>query len=357
MDCPDPSRPAGPPSASADEAVPAVESMAPGLWRVPIPIGPPLGHVNAYLIRGHQGWTVVDTGYHTPAAEQAWLQAFRALGLKPADLERIVVTHYHPDHLGAAGWLQQLSGAPVFLLEQELPQVRHFWTPGSPAGEQTARFFIDHGMPPELAAQLAALHEQQVARVQPLPRIDPLPEGATVAVEPWQFQALWMPGHADGLMVLWEPQHGVLLASDLILEQITPHVSLWPHHRHNPLAWFLASLRRAEALPARLVLTGHRRPVASLQRRIQELLQHHRRRLDRVVAIVRGWPQAGEGPSGWQVKEGLFQGPLGLANTRFAMAETLAHLDYLVREGQLVAYRGADGVIRYRLAAGRGAPL
>ncbi|HEX6989965.1 MAG TPA: MBL fold metallo-hydrolase, partial [Bacillota bacterium] len=104
---------------------------APGLYCIPIPIPSPLAQVNCYLARGSHGWTVVDTGFHTPEAEGAWTRALRRLGITWKDIERIVVTHYHPDHFGAAGWLQQKTGAPVLMHAAEAATARWVWATGS----------------------------------------------------------------------------------------------------------------------------------------------------------------------------------------------------------------------------------
>ena len=152
-------------------------------------------------------------------------------------------------------------------------------------------------------------------------------------------------------MVLWEPDEKLLVSDDLVLESITPHVGLWPHHTQSPLVQFLDSLRRAGQLPARLVLTGHRRPIVDLARRTAELAEHHRRRLEQTLNIVRrGQDRDSRGPTAWEVKLELFGPQPTLFNTRFAMAETLAHLEYLVEAGQLDRLQ-EDGVVRYRLRA------
>ena len=341
------------PEAAAEQAAPHApappEELAPGLLRVAMPIPGPLGHVNCYLVRGSKGWTVVDTGYHTPQSEAGWQQVLRDAGLKPSDLEQIVVTHDHPDHFGAAGWLQQVSGAPVLMLDRGQPQLYRFWAPGNDAGAQMAEFFMRHGMPADVADGLPAVHRAHVDRVQPLPRVRWVQPQDVIAVGSRRFHVLWAPGHADGLMVLWEPDEKLLLANDLVLETITPNVSLWPHHTQNPLRQFLDSIRRVGQLPARLVLTGHLRPVVDLQRRTDELAQHHRRRLEQTLSIVRRRQQQdGRPPTAWEVQLELFGPQSSLFNTRFAMAEALAHLEYLVDAGQLDRLQQED-LFRYRV--------
>lgn len=101
----------------------APTEVTPDIYLVQIPIPIPLKYVNCYLFRGPSGWTLVDTGFHDELAEAAWPRALADLGIRTQDINRILVTHYHPDHFGAAGWLQQLTGAPAYMHEVELQQV------------------------------------------------------------------------------------------------------------------------------------------------------------------------------------------------------------------------------------------
>ena len=336
------------PASSGAESSPPVE-VAPGVWHLAIPIPVPLRYVNAYLLRGHEGWTVVDTGFHTPDAEAAWQRALSALGIGPSDLVQIVVTHYHPDHFGCAGWLQGLSGAPVVMLAHERPQVTAFWHDGQPTGDGLAVFFARHGMPAELTADLPALHRDAMAMVRPLPQVRWVEPGDVIAAGARRFQVIWAPGHADGLMVLWEPDERLLLADDLVLATISPNISLFPLGDANPLARFLASLRRIRDLPARLVLPGHREPIVDLEGRARELATHHAQRLDAALGIVRrAIEESGRAPTAWEVNLQLFGPQPDLFRTRFAMGETLAHLEYLVDRGRLVRVE-ADEVVRYAL--------
>jgi len=331
-------------------SLPPVEQLADGLIRVPIPIPGPLGHVNCYLVAGETGWTVVDTGYHTPEAEQAWQQALAGLSLRFSDIEQVVVTHYHPDHLGAAGWLQQMTGACVWMLDRERPQVERFWKPGSAAGQELQRFFAEHGMPEPVASLLPSLHERLVQWAQPLPAVRWLKPHDTLAVGRRRFQVLWAPGHADGLLVLWEPRERLLVADDLVLDTISPHVGLWPHQAETPLPAFLNSLRQVAALGASLAVTGHRGPVRDVKERARELIEHHHRRLsDTEAAVQTICSRDGGGASAWQVQVALFGEPADLFNARFGMAEALAHLEFLLACGRLRREVSPEGV-RYRPA-------
>ncbi|HWI62909.1 MAG TPA: MBL fold metallo-hydrolase [Symbiobacteriaceae bacterium] len=308
------------------------QEVAPGIYLVPIPIPIPLKFVNCYLCRGPAGWTLVDTGFHDDLARAAWPEAFAALGIRPQEIDQILITHYHPDHLGAAGWLQQLTGAPAYLHEPELRQVELFWGQGMHAQAAALhQFFAAFGMPEETAAAIARHHIEQWQIVQPLPELRPLPTGSRFRIGAADYEVLWLPGHSDGLSVFWDAASGILVAGDMLLDKITPNVSLWPDCRPNPLEDYLDSLRRVEGLGARLALTGHRNVITDVSARAAAIREHHGERLARMEALCTG------GATAWEVCEQVFPpATLTIHQIRFAMSETLAHLVYMEKAGRLV---------------------
>lgn len=312
----------------------APTEVAPSIYMVPIPIPIPLKYVNCYLYRGPSGWTLVDTGFHDELATDAWPRVFGELGIRPQDIDRILITHYHPDHFGGTGWLQQLTGAPAYMHAPELEQVKLFW--GEVMELQVGalvELFAAHGMPLEMAREIGQHHKEQWRRVQPMPELEPLPTGSRFRIGAAEHEVLWMPGHSDGLAVFWDAASGILLANDMILAKITPNVSVWPRSRPNPLQDYLDSLTRVEALGARLALTGHRSLIADVSARAREIRDHHAERLD----LMEGHCQSIGGATAWQVCERVFRPEtLTIHQVRFAMAETLAHLVYMEKQGRLL---------------------
>jgi glyoxylase-like metal-dependent hydrolase (beta-lactamase superfamily II) len=306
--------------------------VSPGIWCLPVPIPIPLKYINCFLIEGPTGWTLVDAGFNDTGAQAAWRQCFAELSIRPQDVRQILVTHYHPDHLGAAGWLQQWTGAPAYMHAKELPQVELFW--GLTMEQQAAGlsdFFRAEGMDEETANLIREHHRHQWGNVQPMAELQPLPTGSsfTMGGRPWEV--LWTPGHSDGLAVFWDASTGILLANDMLLNKITPNVSLWPKCRPNPLQDYLDSLSKVEALGAKLALTGHRTMIEDVAGRAAEIRGHHGERLAKTLNCV------GDGATGWAVCQRLFPvHQLSIHQIRFAMSEALAHLVYLVSQGQLV---------------------
>lgn len=306
--------------------------VAPGIYLVPIPIPIPLKYVNCYLMKGPTGWTLVDAGFHDELAKAAWPRAFAELGIRPQEVDQILITHYHPDHLGGAGWLQELTGAPAYLHDRELRQAELFWGEGMESQvANLVAFFTNEGMDDETAAAIGAHHLHQSDMVRPLPQLTPLPTGGRIRLGAGEYETLWTPGHSDGLAVFWNPETGILLANDMILNKITPNVSLWPNSRPNPLADYLESLARVERLGARLALPGHRTMITDVAGRAREIREHHSERLEMMAEACRG------GATAWEVCHQAFEpARLTIHQVRFAMSETLAHLVYMEQQGRLV---------------------
>jgi glyoxylase-like metal-dependent hydrolase (beta-lactamase superfamily II) len=309
--------------------------VAPGIFLVAIPIPIPLKYVNCYLMRGPSGWTLVDTGFHDALAEEAWPRAFADLSIRPQDVNQILITHYHPDHLGAAGWLQQLTGAPAYMHAPEFRQVELFWGEEMAVqAEKLVALFAGEGMPAEVAQAIGQHHHHQFGQVQPLPLLQPIETGATIPLGEGQYEVIHAPGHSDGLAIFYDKATGVLLANDMILAKITPNVSLWPGCHPDPLAAYLRSLEMVERLGARIALPGHRTVITDVSARAAEIRHHHGERLEKMAAITREF--AG-GATAWEVCERVFTpATLTVHQVRFAMSETLAHLVYMVGQGRMV---------------------
>ncbi|GAB6933696.1 MBL fold metallo-hydrolase [Calditerricola satsumensis] len=319
------------------QAQTAVRKLAEGLWLVRLPLPFPLRWVNSYVWEGRDGLTVVDPGLHDDPTKTAWREAFRTLGRDVRDVRRIVLTHYHPDHYGMAGWMQQASGAPVYLTVEGRDVARRFWDPAYKQGAALADFFRTHGMTETWAAQMAPHLDQLREWVEPHPVVTPMAEGNAIPLGDRNFRVLVTPGHADGHVCLYDPEDGMLVAGDLVLPRITPNVSLWPGCDPNPLQSFLASLERVARLHVREVLPGHGEPFADLGGRVAALRAHHDKRLEAMERHI-----GPDGTTAFDVCVKVFGEALSVHDMRFAMAETLAHLVYLEEQGRLRRERRGD---------------
>jgi glyoxylase-like metal-dependent hydrolase (beta-lactamase superfamily II) len=301
-----------------------MEELAGGIRRITFPLPFELDHVHCYLLPGSDGWTLVDTGLGEPGLAQRWREL-----LGPERVSRIVITHFHPDHVGGARDAAEATGAPVLQGALDYEQCVRVW--GSDDwGAPVERWFERHGAPAPLAAELRETSDalRPVVRYAP----EPQPLRAGDEVDGWRVEEF--PGHADGHICLLAED--VLIAGDHLLPKISPTVGLYPEARPDPLGDYLSSLERTVELAPRLALPGHGEPIHDPAGRAEELIDHHRRRLDETRALLDDRPR-----SGYEVSLALFPDAERPIQRRFAVAETLSHLERLVREGR--AARAGDG--------------
>jgi glyoxylase-like metal-dependent hydrolase (beta-lactamase superfamily II) len=309
-----------------------VDELPGGIRRLTFPLPLGIRHVHCYLLPGDDGWTLVDTGLGLPDASERWEAALRGLVIG-----RIVVTHFHPDHVGGAADVREQTGAPVLQGGEDYEQCLRVWGRDD-WSERLADYLTGHGLPEETADELR--HEART--FSPFIRFARDPELLQEGDEVDGWRVLALPGHADGHLCL--ERDGVLVAGDHLLGAITPTVGLYPRSRPDPLADYQASLRKTIELAPRLALPGHGDPVGDPVTRAREILEHHDRRLDETAAALGAKPH-----SAFEVSLVLFGTNLDASGRRFALAETLAHLERLVRGGRARA-AGDGGTTAYTAA-------
>ena len=312
--------------------------VAEGIYQVRLPLPFPLRIVNCYLLQDGDGWTIVDGGLNYPPGQQAWRAAFDRLGVKVGSIGRIILTHAHPDHYGMAGWLAAQSGAPVLIAPEEQRFAERVWGGGEPIYRAVVTFFRSHGMPADMTQAVFEQMAELRSMTQPMATTTVLQPGADLRIGPREFRTLATPGHSDEHLVLYCAEERLLLCGDTVLIKITPNISLWPHGRPDPLADFLQSLDRLDQLEVDLALPGHGPLIQAFRQRVGELRAHHE---DRLRAVER----AAEGATAYVVCTSIFPTEqLSPHQIRFAMAETLAHLEYLVGIGRLERIE-RDGIV------------
>jgi len=282
-----------------------------GRITLPLPTGP--RHVHCYLVDG----TLFDTGIGLEAPP------WRELGI-----ERIAITHFHPDHVGGAEAASAESGAVVYQGGLDYAQCERVWG-STDWPERIADWFVTHGVPEPITRELIEQGHAFASFIRFARNPELLYEGTDL--DGWTV--LELPGHADGHLGFL--RDGVLIGGDHLLDRITPAVGLYPESRPDPLGDYLASLERTAELALRVVYPGHGEPIDDPAGRAREIVEHHRRRLDDVAAALGTEPR-----TGYDISHAVFGEELSPQQRRFAVAETLSHLERLVREGR--AARAGD---------------
>jgi glyoxylase-like metal-dependent hydrolase (beta-lactamase superfamily II) len=310
--------------------------VEPGILRLtlPLPTGP--RHVHCYLLRGDDGWTLVDTGLGL--METPWDEILAGLD---APVVRIFITHMHPDHVGDAEAAARATGAPVIQGRLDYAQCERVW--GSDAWpERLAAWFLRHGVPPDIAEELIASGHVFADFVKFA--WNPQLVDAGDEIDGWRVVST--PGHSDGHLSLL--RDGILVAGDTLLTRITPAIGLYPESRPDPLGDYLETLGHLADLAPRVSYGGHRAPVERPAERAGEIAQHHVERLDETEAALAAEPR-----SGYEVSHALFGRELPPIQRRFAVAETLSHLERLVALGR-ADRREDDRSVAYTAPSVRG---
>lgn len=318
--------------------------VAPGVkWiRMPLPFA--LDHINLWLLEDGDGWTLVDTGFGVQATWDLWERHLAdTMGGRP--VKNVVVTHYHPDHVGSAAWLVSRTGAPFWMTSTEYlsAHAAHDDTAGFDRASGV-RFFELNGLDTSAWPEKMRTANGYRRGVPDVPKTyhrmmhgDKL----TIGGRDWEVNTVF--GHAPEQATLFCAELNVLISADQVLPRITSNVTVWGNQpESNPLQQFLGSLSRLGHIPDDVrVLPSHERVFHGLHARIAQLHEHHAERLARLL-------EGCERPiTAFDALPLLFKRKLDDHQMGFAMGEAIAHLHYLQHQGQVRREVDSSGIRRY----------
>ncbi len=326
-----------PPSLPPPKVWPAGDSA----WQIRLPLPWTLTSVNAFLFSAESGFLLLDTGLKTPESLAALESSLASLGVAWGDIAEVLVSHLHPDHVGAAAEIRRRSGARVRMPSTEAGLVRPLG-PGEEFFAKSASFLRGHGMPVDRVRELrrrAAAFRGSYERLVVDAAVSP---GDQMEFRGGTLEAVAAPGHSPGLLCFYCPEQRILFSTDAVLPMVTPNIGMQWFYQSDPLGDYLDTLSRLERLDVDLVAPSHGRPFEEpLRKWVAGTRRHHIRRCETILASLSDGPL-----TGYEVAGAVWGGELSLPDRRFAMSEGLSHLEFMARDGR-VDKRRSGGTTRW----------
>ena len=307
----------------------ALTEVASGVFELRLPIPFEDGLVNVFLFTDGTQTDLLDCGMNAEDSLAAIHQALDHLGSRR--LRRLVVTHIHPDHYGAAGILAGPGLADLYIHRLEVPLVHPRYVELEHLVEEVRNYVLVNGVPADDADVLSNSQRALSAVVKTAEPSVQLDGAEVIEMGRHSLRVEWTPGHSPGHICLHAAAEGLLFAGDHILPDLSPNIGLHPQSTPDPLHDYLAGLRRMSALGPSRVLPAHGRPFSDVTGRVDSLISHHERRLDQIIEIL-----GHQEKTGWQVALDLWGPRENLYEKRLALQEGLAHLQALAVEGRVV---------------------
>jgi glyoxylase-like metal-dependent hydrolase (beta-lactamase superfamily II) len=320
--------------------------VAPGvLWlRMPLPMT--LNHINLWALEDEDGWTLVDTGMQTNEIAAAWGDVMSG-PMADRPVTRVICTHMHPDHIGMAGWLTRRFNCQLWTTRLEYVTCRMLVADtGREAPLDAVRFYQAAGWDSAAIENYKARFGGFGKMVYALPdSFRRVRDGDRLMIGGRQWEAVVGRGHSPEHLCLYCPELRLLISGDQVLPKITSNVSVFPTEPEaDPLTDWLDSLAsiKSRVPDDVLVLPSHNEPFRGLHTRLQQLIQGHERSLSRLLESL-ATPKTAV-----QVFGILFRRPVNSSVLDMASGESIAHLNCLVRRGQVLKHMDDAGVAWYR---------
>jgi glyoxylase-like metal-dependent hydrolase (beta-lactamase superfamily II) len=307
-----------------------------GIHVIAVPTPFLVGRVNCYLIEDRP-LTLVDTGPNSGKSLDELERALEALGHRIEELELIVITHQHMDHLGLLEILARRSGAEVAAFHRLRPYLSSFSANAGADDEFATEVMRQHGVPEEIRVALSSVGASFRAFGSGGCVTRPLRDGDQVAFEERTLHVLHRPGHSPSDTVFWDRQRSILVAGDHLLPHISSNPLITrplggsgeaPERRPRALLQYIDSMRATRELPLELVLPGHGEPVTDHVALIDERLAMHDRRAEKLLEMLRGGPL-----TAYEVALRIW-GNVAVTQAFLTISEVVGHMDLLVSRGR-----------------------
>jgi glyoxylase-like metal-dependent hydrolase (beta-lactamase superfamily II) len=316
------------------------------VMRIPTPFQ--VGRVNTYLLED-EPLTLIDSGPNSGKALDELERQLEALGHGIEDLELVIITHQHIDHLGLVDIVAKRSGAQVASLDLLAPFVENFGADAERDDEEAAALMLRHGISEEVVRALRQVTGSFRAWGSKTHITRPLHDGDLVELRDRSLEVQHRPGHSPSDTLFWDAERRILIAADHLIKHISsnPLISRpldGSAERTQALVVYLESLKRTRELPAEIVLSGHGEPITNHATLIDERFALHQRRAEKLYGLIAERPRTGH-----ELAQALW-GDVAVTQAFLTLSEVIGHVDLLVNAGYVREVEDGE-VVRYEATA------
>jgi len=315
-----------------------------GIHQLQIPTPFQVGRVNCYLLED-EPLTLIDCGPNSGKALDELERQLLEHGRSIDEIELVILTHQHIDHLGLAEIVAEHSGADVAVIDVAKDFVENYGADTERDDEFAAALMLRHGISEEVVTALRTVSASFRAWGS-APQISrPLADGETLAFRDRKLEVMHRPGHSPSDTVFWDAERRILLAADHLIAHISSNPLITPPldgsgERTQALVTYLDSLRKTRELPAEVVLSGHGEPITDHAALIDERFAMHARRAEKLHGLIAEQPR-----TGYELAQALW-GNVAVTQAFLTLSEVVGHVDLLLNEGRVREV--ADGeAVRY----------
>jgi glyoxylase-like metal-dependent hydrolase (beta-lactamase superfamily II) len=323
-----------------------------GVHCLAIPTPFAVGRVNCYLIED-EPLTLLDAGPNSATSLTALEAALGERGRRVEELERIVITHQHIDHIGLVEILARRSGAEVCALDRLAPWLADYKHEMEVGDEFSAQIMLHNGIPPDVVHALRAVSASFRAWGAAAHVTRALADGELLEFGARAWRVLHRPGHSPSDTVFWDEASGELFGGDHLIKRISSNPLITaplpadgersetpPSRRPRALMAYLDSLRLTRELPLAVVFAGHGEPIADHAALIDERFRMHERRAEKLYGLIAERPR-----NAYELAQEMW-GNVAVTQAFLTLSEVLGHVDLLADDGR-VRERERDGVIGF----------
>jgi glyoxylase-like metal-dependent hydrolase (beta-lactamase superfamily II) len=328
--------------ASEDPFAPAAEA---GIHRIAVPTPFAVGRVNVYLIED-EPLALVDAGPNSATSLDVLERGVAGLGHSLEDIELVILTHQHIDHLGLVSLVASRAGAEVAAIDVAVPFVQQFSSEAQADDDFARDVMLRHGIPEDVVSALRSVSQAFRAWGAPVEVTRVVSDGDRIAFRDRTLDVHLRPGHSPSDTVFHDSERRMLIAGDHLLKHVSSNPLIarpldGSDRRPQALVAYLDSMRRTREMDVDLVLPGHGEPVTDHRSLIDDRFALHRRRANKIHRLLSEQPR-----SAYEIAQALW-GNVAVTQAYLTLSEVLGHLDLLTNAGRAEESE-RDGVALFR---------